>query len=312
MKSLQSLLAFSETAKRGSFAAASRELGATPSTLAKSVARLEGSLGLRLFHRTTRQVSLTPDGERLFLRCQRVLAELEALQSDASGISAQPSGVLRADLPIVFGRKVVLPLLAGLAQKHPALELDVRLSDAYVDLVKDGIDVAVRVGPLSDSSLVARRFASQRLMFVAAPAYLARRGTPRKVEDLAAHDAVVNRMPTSGRDRPWELSVDGNIVTLPPPARYRFNDGDAMVEAVRLGLGIGQMPDYMVSDHLASGELVALLTAHRPPAQPIHAVMPASRMVPARVRVFLEALAELPAPGAPGPSAKAQRRRAPK
>lgn len=295
---LQSLLAFSETAKRGSFAAAARGLGADPSTLAKSVSRLEASLGLRLFHRTTRQVRLTPDGERLFERCQRVLAELEALESDASDAHAEPAGVLRVDAPIVYGRKVLLPLLAQLVDRHPALELEVRLSDAYADMIRDGIDVAVRVGELGDSTLVARRIASQEMILCAAPAYLQRRGRPRRVDALAAHSPILFRRPSSGRDRPWHLAVDGKVVTLAPVARLRFNDGEAMVEAARLGLGIAQLPHYMVEDEIARGSLVELLRRHRPPATPIHAVIPASRMVPARVRVFLDALYSLCAPDA--------------
>lgn len=293
MRNLDSLLAFSETAKRGSFASASRELGSAPSTLAKSVARLEASLGLRLFHRTTRQVSLTPDGERLFARCQRVLTELEALQSEASGVHAEPSGVLRIDMPIVFGRKRVLPLLAELATRHPGLELDMRLSDAFVDLVKDGIDIAIRVGHLADSTLVARRIASQDMVLCAAPAYLARHGSPRRLDTLATHAPILFRMPSSGRDRPWQFGVDGQTVTLQPAARLRCNDGEAMVEAARLALGIAQLPHYMVDDDIAAGTLVELLPRHRPPTLPIHAVIPASRMVPPRVRVVLDALDSL-------------------
>ena len=290
MQGLQSLLAFSETAKRGSFAAAARELGTGPSTLAKSIARLEASLGLRLFHRTTRQVCLTVDGERLFERCQRVLAELEALRSDASDVRAEPAGVLRVDVPIVYGRKVLLPLLARLAQEHPALELDVRLSDAYADLFRDGIDLAVRVGELSDSGLVARRIGSQEMVMCAAPDYLERCGTPRRVEDLAAHSPILFRRPSNGRELPWQLAVDGKLVTLQPPARLRFNDGEAMVAAARLGLGIAQLPHYMVDDEIADGRLIELLRRHRPPATPIQAVIPANRLVPARVRAFLDAL----------------------
>ena len=160
MHGLQALLAFSETAKRGGFAAAARELGTSASALSKAVGRLEESLGLRLFHRTTRRVSLTADGERLFHRCQRVLAELEEMQSEASGVRAAPSGTLRIDMPIVFGRMFVLPLLARLAEQHSGLEIDARFSDAYVDLIRDGIDVAIRAGEMQDSTLVARRFAS--------------------------------------------------------------------------------------------------------------------------------------------------------
>lgn len=292
MHGLQPLLAFSETAKRGGFAAAARELGTAPSTLAKAVARLETTLGLRLFHRTTRQVSLTGDGERLFQRCQRVLAELEELQSEAAGARAAPSGTLRIDMPIVFGRKVMLPLLARLVQQHPGLELDVRLSDAFVDMVKDGIDVAVRVGDLQDSTLVARRFASQQLMLVAAPSYLSRHGTPRVLEDLAAHRHILFRMPSSGRDRPQQFSVKGRMVALQPAQGTRFNDGEAMVQAAVLGLGLAQVPDYMVADAVAAGRLIEVLPQHRPPSMPIHAVMPGNRMVPARVRVLLDALDE--------------------
>src|ERR1043165_8746075 len=131
MRGLHRLLAFAETAKRGNFAAASREIGCTPSTLAKAVSRLEAQLGVRLFHRTTRQVTLTDDGERLFARCQRVLAELELLQEEASGAREEPSGTLRIDMPVPFGRVVMLPLLARLAAVHPRLAIDARFSDLY-------------------------------------------------------------------------------------------------------------------------------------------------------------------------------------
>jgi len=262
MHGLQALLAFSETAKRGGFAAAARELGTSPSTLAKSVGRLEASLGLRLFHRTTRQVSLTADGERLFRRCQRVLAELEELQSEAVGVRAAASGTQRIDMPIVYGRKVILPLLVRLVNAHPALELDARLSDAYIDLVKDGVDVAIRAGELEDSTLVARRFASQQLILVASPSYLRDHGKPGTLDALAAHRQILFRLPGRGRDRPRQF---------------------------------------------AAGRLVEVLPQHRPPAMPIYAVMPGNRMLPVRVRVLLDALAELaaqePAPARRGAAA---------
>jgi LysR family transcriptional regulator for bpeEF and oprC len=312
MPAFQSLLAFSETAKRGSFAAAARELGSDPSTLAKSVARLETSLGLRLFHRTTRQVRLTPDGERLFERCQRLLAEFEALQAEASGVHSEPSGLLRIDMPIVFGRKVMVPVLAELVARHPRLRLDARFSDAMVDIVRDGIDVAIRVGALQDSTLVARRIARQDLVLCAAPDYLARHGLPRRVEDLSAHAPILFRMPGTGRERPWQLQVAGKLVSLQPDARLRFNDGEAMVEAACLGLGVAQLPNYMVDDALAAGRLVELLPTMRPPTQPIHALIPANRLVPPRVRVLLDALVALGSarPGAMASSGPTGRSRA--
>jgi DNA-binding transcriptional LysR family regulator len=201
MQGLQQFIAFAETAKHGSFAAAARKQGLAPSTLAKAVARLEAALGVKLFHRTTRQVRLSPDGERLFQRCQRVLAEVEDLQAEATGTRAAPAGTLRIDMPIAYGKRIVLPLLAELVRRHPALHLDLRLSDVMVDLVRDGIDLAVRIGHLNDSTLVARRIDRQGLVLCASKSYLAEHGTPRRIEDLAAHAAVVFRLPTAERGR---------------------------------------------------------------------------------------------------------------
>lgn len=290
MNSLQQVAAFAETAKHGSFAAAARETGSAPSTLAKAVARLEQGLGVKLFHRTTRQVSLTPDGERLYRRCQRLLAEVEELHAEAQGVRDVVSGTLRLDLPIVLGRRFLLPLLAQLSRTHPGLALDVRLQDAYVDLVKEGIDVAVRVGELKDSTLVARRFGTQSMVLVASPAYVEARGRPKRLDQLAAHDALLFRMPSSGKDRPWQFRQQGNPVELHPASRVRLNDGEGLVEAAKLGLGVAQLPDYFVREELARGELVELLPNHRPAPLPISIVYPGARLVPQRVKVLLEAL----------------------
>jgi LysR family transcriptional regulator, regulator for bpeEF and oprC len=290
MNSLQQIAAFSETAKHGSFAAAARESGNAPSTLAKAVARLEERLGVKLFHRTTRQVSLTADGERLFQRCQRLLAEVDELQAEASGVRASPTGTLRIDMPIVLGRRLVMPLLARLAREHPELSLDVRLQDGYVDLVKEGIDVAIRVGELSDSTLVSRRLGAQAMVLVASPSYLAERGTPRRLEQLDAHDALVFRMPSTGKDRPWRFRRKGADVELRPTSRVRVNDGEGLVQATLLGQGLAQLPDYFVREELARGELVEVLPGLRPAPIPIHVVYPGARLVPQRVRALLDAL----------------------
>ncbi len=293
MHSLQQLAAFAATARHGNFAAAAREAGSAPSTLAKSVARLEQSLGVKLFHRTTRQVSLTPDGERLFRRCQRLLAEVEELHTEASGVREAPTGTLRIDLPIVLGRRLVLPLLARMAQRHPELALDVRLQDGYTDLVKEGIDVALRVGALKDSSLVARPFGTQAMVLVASPAYLAEHGTPKRLDQLASHHAVLFRMPSSGRDRPWQFRQRGKPVEVQPPSRVRVNDGEGVLAAARLGLGLAQLPEYFVREELAAGELVEALPGARPAALPLSVVYPSARLVPQRVKVLLEEMQAL-------------------
>lgn len=293
MTGLQSFKAFARTAHLGSFAEAARELGCAPSTLAKSVARLEQSLGVKLFHRSTRRVSLTPDGEHLFERCERVLAEVEDLQAEADGSRGTVRGTLRLDAPVTYGKRVLMPVLARLLQAHPALGLELRLSDRYADLVGEGLDAVVRVGELNDSSLVARRFDWQHLLLLASPGYLARRGTPRCIDDLDAHTAVVFRLPTSGRERPWRLGKGPEGLEWSPRARVCVNDGEGMIAAAVAGLGLIQVPDNMVPDELRRGELVELLPKRRPPAMPISVVMPSARLQPPRVRALVAALEAL-------------------
>lgn len=293
MKGIQQFIAFAQTARRGSFAAAARDLGGSPSTLAKSVSRLESSLGVKLFHRTTRQVSLTADGERLFHRCERVLAEIEDLQADAAGTRAAPSGTLRVDVPIYYGRRFVLPLLAALQRQHPAVALEVRLQDGVADLVRDGIDLAVRIGTLRDSSLVARRIDAQQLVMVASPGYLHQHGTPTRLEDLSAHKAVAFRLPSSGRSRPWQLRKGRRALEISPAHTVQLSDTEALGAAARLGMGLCQVPDYVVNDDLASGELVEVLAGLQPEPMPINAVVPSGRLLPPRVRVALASLETL-------------------
>jgi DNA-binding transcriptional LysR family regulator len=290
MNGLQQLMAFSRTARLGSFAAAARELGCAPSTLAKTVARLEAALGVKLFHRTTRQVSLTPDGEHLFRRCERVLAEVEDLEAEAAGSRGTVSGTLRLDAPLTYGRRVLQPLLAQLLQAHPALKLDLRLRDSYADLAREGLDAAIRVGELRDSSLVARRFDWQHLVLVGSPGYVAAHGRPAGIEELQAHAAIVFRLPASGRGRPWQFSGPQGLTEWSPQARVQINDGEGMVAAAVAGCGLAQVPDNMVTGELQSGALIELLPELRPPAMPISVVIPSARLQPPRVRALLALL----------------------
>jgi LysR family transcriptional regulator for bpeEF and oprC len=293
VQGLQPLIAFTRTARRGSFAAAGRELGESPSTIAKSVARLEVSLGVKLFHRTTRQVTLTADGERLFHRCERVLAELDDLRAEASGALKSFSGVVRLDVPVFYGRRFVLPILAELQRQHPSLVFEMRMQDGFADLIRDGIDLAIRVGELRDSSLVARRIDSQNLVMVATPKYLAERGTPLRLEDLAGHHAVVFRMAASGRNRPWQLMQGKQVVEMHPIPAIQISDTEALGTAALLGMGLCQLPEYIVADEILRGELVEVLAANRPPGMPISAVVSSGRLVPPRVRLLLDALESL-------------------
>lgn len=250
-------------------------------------------------------MTATDDGERLLQRCQRVLAELEGLQTEAAGVRAAASCTLRIAMAILCGRKFMLLLLARLLQQHPTLALDVRSSDARADLVNDRIDTAIRIDELEDSTLVARRFASQHLVFVANPACLVHHGAPGALQILATHRAITLRLPGSGRDQPQQFGLAGRLVELRLAHGQRFNDGEAMVQTALLGLGLAQVPDNMVDQALATGQLVEMLAQHRPPPMPMHAVMPAYRIVPARVRVVLEALDAWQASQKPATSAPA-------
>ncbi len=290
--SLRLLRSFAEAARHRSFARAAHALRLSPSAVAKNVARLEQQLGLRLFQRTTRRVMLTQEGETLFLRCSRVLEELHELERLTAGAAKAPSGALRIDVPVTFGKRVVLPLVARLAQRYPGLDVDVRLSDQYADVVGSGVDAVVRVGKVTGAGLVARIVSRQQLRVYGSPDYFARRGRPRSPQELEKHDCVVFRMPTSGRGRPWEFVAKGRALALHPPVRYSVNDGEGLVSAARAGLGLVQVPDLMAEESRAAGDLEEALADFRPRPMPISVVFPTHRQMPMRLRVFIDALTE--------------------
>jgi DNA-binding transcriptional LysR family regulator len=293
MASLQGLVAFAVAARNESFAAASRELSTTPSAVAKAVGRLEAQFGVRLFDRTTRKVSLTAEGRDLYERSRRIIEEIEALESAAVGARSAPQGTLRISVPLVYGRKVLLPVIARLALEHPRLSVDVRFSDAYADLVGGRIEAAVRVGRVKEEGFVARAFDHQQLVTVASPQYLARAGLPLAPADVMQHPVLRFRMPSSGRLRPLEYRVRGRLVSFDPPTRMIFDDGEAMIAGAAAGLGLAQAPDNMMQETLASGRVVEVLAKHRPPGMPISIVYANRRQVSPRLRVLVAALTRL-------------------
>lgn len=287
-------LAFAHVARHRSFAQAGRELGLAASTVAKRIGRLEQQLGVRLFHRTTRQVTLTSDGEVLYARCEKLLADIDELENLAGGAAGEARGELRINVPITYGKRVVIPVLADLLQRHPGLTADVRLSDQLCDPIRDGLDAAIRIMPLADSRLASRRIGWQHLALCGSPDYLARHGTPRHPSQLSRHSFVVFRRPTSGRERPLQFAIAGRQEDLHPPYRMLVDDGEGMVAAACHGSGLIQVPSYMVSRELASGTLVELLPSFRPPPLPINLIWPGNRLMPARLRVLIDALAAVP------------------
>jgi LysR family transcriptional regulator for bpeEF and oprC len=290
--SVRLLQAFAEAARQGSFAMAARELGLSPSAVAKSVLRLEQQLRLRLFQRTTRRVTLTQEGEAFHARCRRVLDELGELSTIAAEALRAPAGTLRIDAPVTYGRKVIVPLAARLAARHPQLRLDLRLSDRYTDVIASGVDAVVRVGEIADTRLVARRIDEQQLAVFGAPAYLKRRGKPRKPQELGAHDCVVFPMPTSGRYRQWEFLANRRPLVVHPVPRHEVNEGEALVSAACTGMGLVQVPAFMAEEAVSSGALEEVLAAYRPKPTPISVVFASNRHMPPRLRAFIDALAE--------------------
>jgi LysR family transcriptional regulator for bpeEF and oprC len=209
MSSLRLLVVFSEAAQQGSFAAAARELGLSSSAVVKGIARLELALRVRLFHRTTRRVHLTQEGEALFERCQRILGEIEELERAASNVGEVATGVLRVDAPVIYGRQVILPVLVRLASDNPGLGIDLRLSDIYADALSSRLDAVVRFGEVADSHLIAHTFDSQHLGIYGSPAYFARRGRPKQLAELESHDACDFGCPVAGVIGPGTSATAG-------------------------------------------------------------------------------------------------------
>jgi LysR family transcriptional regulator for bpeEF and oprC len=305
VEDLSGIEAFVRAAELRSFTRAGQALGITSSGVGKSIARLEESLGVRLLHRTTRRIGLTDDGALFFDRCRQILNDLDAARGLVSNRSAAPRGRLHVSLPTTIGRRVVVPELPRFLAAHPDLELDVSLSDRRINLVEDGVDVAIRIGALGDSSLVARPIGQQQLVTLASPRYLAETEIG-SLGDLPLHRCLAFRLPSTGRERAWTFRSEGRDIEWLPRSHLTFDDGEALVTAARAALGIIQVPSYMAEDALAAGDLVEILPQLRAHPIPIHAVFATRKNLPARTRAFvdvvtsLEGLRPLPMPRARG------------
>lgn len=287
------ITAFVRVAELGSFTRAAHALGVTPSGIGKSITRLEDELGVRLLQRSTRKVSLTDDGALFLKHGRRVLEELDAARSTLSTRRGAASGLLRVSLPLTLGRQVVVPALPGFLARYPGLRVELSFSDRRVNLLEDGIDVAIRIGELQDSSLVARHVGEQQNITIGSPRQLAERRI-QTIGDLATLPAVVFRMPSTGTPRPWRFRSGKRLIELRPTPLISLDDGEAIVSAIAAGLGVGQIPGYMATPALAAGEVIELLPNMREPVIPISAVYPSQRHLPSRTRAFIELCANLP------------------
>ena len=278
----------------GSISAAARSLDISVATASQRLQRLERSLGVRLFHRTTRRLRLTPEGEALVEQGRALIEDLEALTGVLQGSAGNITGTLRVSLPASFGRQYVSPLVPEFLARHPGLRLHLDLSDQMRDLSSEGFDLALRIGALRDSSatLVARRLAPNRRVLCASPGYLRKRGVPAKPDQLTDHDCLLMVAGTGAHDV-WRLrKPGGKEVSVRVRGRLESNLGEVIRDAALAGLGIALHSTWHVCEDLRAGRLRVVLPGYSPPESGIYAVMPQRRLVPARTRAFADFLAE--------------------
>lgn len=289
------ILAFVRAAESNSFVQAARTLGVTPSGIGKRISRLEADLGVRLLHRTTRQISLTDDGSVFFEHCRRILHDLDNAHCLMSSRHAAPQGRLRISLPLSLGRLFVVPHLKRFLDQYPELTLEINMCDRWVDLVAEKVDIALRVGVLNSSSLVARPLWQQQIITVAAPGYLQGRAVATMAE-LSVHRCLMFHWPKTGQEQPWSFHIDGNTVEWRPTVFVTVNESQALVDAARADMGIVQVPSYIAQDAIRRKELVELLKDIRPCPTPIHAIYASRHQVPLKTRALIDFLAALPGP----------------
>jgi DNA-binding transcriptional LysR family regulator len=290
MKQLQGLLALIEIAAAGSFAGAARRLNVTPAAVSKSLARLEGQLGVRLVQRSTRTARLTDEGTRFIAKARDALRLLDDAVTEISQAADEPAGVVRISMGAAFGRLWVLPALPAIAARFPQLTLEVDLDNTPVDIVADGIDIAIRGGAVSDAGFVARRVCKLPLVLVASPDYLAHAGAPLTHADLDGHRCIRLRFADGGA-APWSFRVNGRRFVTTPQSALVASDSDAVVELALAGGGIAQSGLYHALPHLQSGRLkLVLADTHDAGAREFVLVYPHRQFLAARVRVVVDAL----------------------
>jgi DNA-binding transcriptional LysR family regulator len=282
---------FTRVVELGGFSTAARAFRMTPSAVSKLVARLEVRLGVRLINRSTRKLQLTPEGSAFYERALRILDEISAAEREAA-IGATPSGLLRVNTSVPFGLRLLLPLLPEFAKRYPDIKVEVVLTDLVVDLLEERADVAIRVGLMRESRLLARKLGESRMVVVASPGYLKERGTPKTPDDLA--DRNLLRFGFAKWENGWPFKIGGETVAVMPSGNALVSDGEAMQHLAVAGMGLARLARFHVEADIAAGRLVPVLEAFNPgDIEPIHAVFVGhGGQLPARVRAFLDYLVE--------------------
>lgn len=286
MDKLRGIQTFIAIAERGSLTAAAEALDTSLPTVVRKLAELEASLGVRLFNRTTRRIHLTDEGHRYLAICKTTLGQLEEAEEALFDAKAKPSGKLVLTAPVLFGRLHVAPLVAEFMRMHPALSVEMLLLDRSIDLIEEGVDLAVRIGHLADSTLHAVPAGELQRVFCASPAYLKRHGLPKHPEELSSHAGI--RFTGRSVLSEWQYRENGRNLTVRFTPRLITNSVDAAINACRDGLGIGAFLSYMVQAPVRAGELKPLLRKYESEPLPIHFLYPHSKLLSARVRAFID------------------------
>jgi DNA-binding transcriptional LysR family regulator len=290
MDTVDGIRLFIRVVETGSFSKAAASMGITQPTATKHVAALEARLGARLFHRSTRGTTATELGAAYYDKCKTIARELEEADSLAALMQARVQGTLRISTSVAFGRRVLTPLVLRFMQQHPELQVDLSFDDRYVNMVEQGIDVALRMGRLADSQLGARYLGMNPWVLVASADYLAARGTPKKPADLARHAALVYSS-VQGDERWHFTGADGQTVSVPVKGPLRSNNLSVLLTAARAGQGVAVLPWYVAHESVKSGAVLPLLERWALPAQEIHAVFPSPKLLPSKVRSLCDFLA---------------------
>lgn len=293
MDRLEAMRLFTRIVELGSFSRAAEQLGVARASATQIIKQLEQHLGTRLLSRTTRRVTATVDGEAYYRRCVAILGDVDEAESAFAHTGQSPRGSIRVDLSSSLCRLVLLPALPEFCARHPLIRFEISVSDRHIDLEREGVDCALRIGALRDTPYVARRLGTLAQLTCASTDYLERHGRPRTIADLQAHRAVDYLSATSGKPVPMSFMVDGRSEDVSLPASVSVNNGDAYVAACEAGFGLIQVPHYHVARQLAAGTIAEVLADHRPPALPLNVVSRPTRQLSARVRVFVDWLGEL-------------------
>jgi DNA-binding transcriptional LysR family regulator len=286
MDRIDAMQAFVAVADLHGFAPAARKLRLSPSAVTRLIAALEQRLGARLLQRTTRSVALTDAGARYLERARRILADVEEAELAAEGERTRPSGRLVVSAPVGFGRLHVSPVMSTYLKRHPDVSAELRLEDRLVNLVEDGIDLAVRIGHLADSSLVARHVGVMRRIVVASPAYLKRHGEPKTPEAIASHQTI--QFGASAATAEWRFVEDGREVRVDVTPCFFTNSADAAIQYAEQGGGLTRVLAYQAAEAIRRGRLKVMLQKFEQPPLPIHIVYPTSRLLSAKVRAFID------------------------